>query len=263
MLRIREEQVAVFEQAALRNFEDRMVAHLRDFAPTHSRLLTEDEMRVVIRHGMKQAESHGFTSERSIRIYTELMLMLGSSFDIDPQLPWAAELLKDDERMTDEVTRLDRLQERAWAYVDEVLPDFGNAGDESGPKSFIEQIRQLMRERDEILQPTAAAEFYERTIAQLKQTLPRKCELLGEQSLRRLVNQGVELARSYNISSERGCAFFVAGRFMLGSGFYKDPQLPWITRILNDQAISDQKERVDRLLAAAIDCLKQLRTAKE
>lgn len=33
MLRIREEQVAVFQQAALRNFEDRMLAHLRDFAP--------------------------------------------------------------------------------------------------------------------------------------------------------------------------------------------------------------------------------------
>src|SRR5687767_9297821 len=102
MLRIRSEQITVFAEAALRNFEDRMVAHLENFAPNHSKILSEDEMRVVIRHGIKKAEDHGFTSERSIRIYTELMLMLGSSFDTDPQLPWAAELLSDEE-ITDEL----------------------------------------------------------------------------------------------------------------------------------------------------------------
>ncbi len=258
MLTIRTDQIAVFEQAALRNFEDRMIAHLRDFAPNHSKLLTEDEMRIVIRHGMKQAQSHGFTSERSIRIYTELMLMLGSSFDTDPQLLWAAEFFND-KKLTDEVTRIDRLQERAWAYVDEVLPDFGNAADESSPRSFIQQIRQLLHERDEVLQPAATAEFYERAIAQFKQGLPRKSELLGEESLRRLINRGIQLARSYQITTERGCAFFVAGMFMLGSGFDKDPHIPWVTRILNDQSISDQKERVDRLLTEAIDCLKRMR----
>ena len=93
MLKIRSEQISVFEIAAVRNFEDRMLAHLKDFAPNHSKILSDDELRVVIRYGMKKAEDHGFTSERSIRIYTELILMLGSSFDTDPQLPWAEELL--------------------------------------------------------------------------------------------------------------------------------------------------------------------------
>src|ERR1041384_3496830 len=166
MLNIRPDQIAVFEQAALQNFEDRMLAHLKNFAPNHSKTLREDEVRVVIRHGMKQAESHGFTSERSLRIYTELMLMLGAGFDSDPQLQWVAELLKD-ETITDEVTRIDRLQERAWAYVDDVLPDFDNTEDESSPNSFIEQIRQLQRERAEVLQPAAIAEFYQRTMWQL------------------------------------------------------------------------------------------------
>src|ERR1041384_1822737 len=235
-----------------------MLAHLKNFAPNHSKILSEDELRVVIRHGMKQAESHGFTSERSLRIYTELMLMLGAGFDSDPQLQWVAELLKD-ETITDEVTRIDRLQERAWAYVDDVLPDFDNTEDESSPNSFIEQIRQLQRERAEVLQPAAIAEFYQRTMWQLKQALPRKCELLGEQSLRRLVNSGIQLARSYQITTERGCAFFVTGIFLLGSGFDKDPQLPWIAKILNDTSMSGEKAKVDRLLVEAIDCIKRFR----
>jgi hypothetical protein len=257
MFRIRPDQVTVFEEAALRNFEDRMVAHLKNFAPNHSKILSEDEMRLVIRHGMKRAESHRFTSERSIRIYTETMLMLGSGFDADPQLPWAAELLND-ETMSEEIERIDRLQDRAWEYVKQIRPDFGHA-EETGPKSFFEQLRRLMQERNEVLQQAAVPEFYNRTISALKQTLPRKCELLGEVSLRRLISSGLELAGSYDITTERGCAFFVAAMFMLGSGFDKDPQVPWAAKVLNDQSITDQNERVDQLFAAAIDSLKRLR----
>src|SRR5262249_49580960 len=80
MMKIRKDQIDVFEKAAVRNFEDRMVEHLKNFAPKHIKLLTEDQVRDVIRHGMKKAESHRFTSERSLRIYTELILMLGSGF---------------------------------------------------------------------------------------------------------------------------------------------------------------------------------------
>lgn len=234
-----------------------MLAHLRNFAPNHSKILSEEEMRVVIRHGMKKAESHGFTSERSIRIYTELMLMLGSSFDTDPQLPWAAELLND-ETITNEVARIDRLQDKAWAYVDEVLPDFGSDEQETGAKSFIEQIRRLGRERNEELLPASVSEFYQRAITELNKALPRKSELLGEQGLRQLINRGIELARNYDINTERGCAFCIAAMFMLGSGFDKDPQLPWAARILNDRSITDQKERVNQLLGAAIDCLRRM-----
>jgi len=246
--------MTVFEEAAVRNFEDRMLAHLKDFAPNHSKILTEDEMRMVIRHGIKKAESHGFTLERGPRIYTELILMFGSSFDADPQLPWAADVLSD-ETMTNEIARIDRLQEKAWEYADWVLPDSGSTERESGPKSFIEQFRQLRREGNEVLEREAVSDFYQRAITQLNQALPRKCELLGEQSLRRLIKRGIELARSYNITTERGCAFFVAGMFMLGSGFDQDPQFPWAARILNDQSVTDQNARVDQLFTTAIDYL--------
>lgn len=257
-MRIRAEQMKAFEQAAVRNFEDRMVAHLKNFAPNHSKILTEDEMRLVIRHGMKQAESHRFTSERSLRIYTELMLILGSSFDVDPQLPWAAELLND-EAVTEEYERIERLQDKAWDYVEKIRPDFGNAEDETGPKSFFDQIRLLRQVPDEELLSASLPDFYTRATAHLKETLPRKCEIVGEPALRQLINRAIEVAAGYKITTARGCAFLLAAMFMLGSGFDKDPQVPWAGKILRDESIIDQRERVDKLFAAAIECLKKLR----
>src|SRR5215471_3300291 len=71
MLRIRSEQLEVFEQASLKAFEDNMVDYLRDFSPKHAQILDEEQLRAVVRYGIDRAEHHGLTSERSTRIYTE------------------------------------------------------------------------------------------------------------------------------------------------------------------------------------------------
>lgn len=258
MLRVRAEQVAVFEQAAVRNFEDRMVTHLREFAPSHFEFLTEEEVRHVICHGMKRAERHSFTSRRSLRIYTELMLMLGSGFDADPQLPWAAELLND-ERIVDETARIDCLRDKAWEYFDQLLPDFGNLVGDARRKEFMKQIRQLRQEGDAVLLESASPQFHARAIALLNQGLPEKCELLGEKSLRELIERGIHWARSYDITSAGGALLFIAVMFVFGSSFDKDPQLPWAARILKDRSITSRRERQDRFFAAAIEALDRWR----
>ncbi|MGH9902620.1 MAG: hypothetical protein ACRD68_12505, partial [Pyrinomonadaceae bacterium] len=81
MLKIRKVQMQTFEQAAVRSFEDRMIEHLREFTPRHFKILKEAEMRKVVRFGMERAPAYGLTSERSIRYFVELMLMLGSHFN--------------------------------------------------------------------------------------------------------------------------------------------------------------------------------------
>jgi hypothetical protein len=256
VLRVRAEQVAVFEQAAVRDFEDRMVAHLRKFAPSHFKFLTEAEVRQVICHGMKRAERHGFASRRSLRIYIELMLMLGSGFDADPQLPWAAELLND-ERIIDETERIDCLRDKAWEYFNQLLPDFGNSVGDVRRKEFLKQIRQLRQEGDAVLPEYASPQFQGRAIALLNQGLPEKCELLGEKSLRELIERGIHWARSYDITSAGGALLFIAVMFVLGSSFDKDPQLPWAARILKDRSITSRHERQDRFFAAAIEALER------
>ncbi len=95
MLKIRAEQIEVFEQAAIRNFIERMVVYMQETFPKHYEILGRDKVRDLVRYGIEQAKAHELTAERSIRLYTTLMLMFGSRFDADPQYPWADEILDD------------------------------------------------------------------------------------------------------------------------------------------------------------------------
>lgn len=254
MLKVRKEQIDVFKQAAVCSFEDRMVEHMKRFSPKHSNILDDSEIRECIRQAWEKAESYEFKSERSIRLYIEMSFMLGSGFDADPQMPWVAEMLAN-QFISDETGRIDRLYDKAWEYVECNLADYSSPSGEVDPKRFIEQIRQLRQESEQVLPESAVSQFCERTIGRLRRTFPHKCEYLGEPTLRRLISYSLELAHSHGITTERGYSFFIAMSFILGSGFDRDPQLPWVSAILNDQRITDQNNRVDQLLVRAVGCL--------
>ena len=88
-MKIRKEQMAALDRAALKAFEDELVRHLQDFDPKHTTVLDEDGVRQVIRLGMERAAKYGLTNRGPIRFYIELMFLFGSDFDTDPWLPWA------------------------------------------------------------------------------------------------------------------------------------------------------------------------------
>ena len=58
MLKIRKEQMEVFEQAAIRNFEDEMVQHLKKFSSRHCEVIGEDNVRKVIRMGIERGKKY-------------------------------------------------------------------------------------------------------------------------------------------------------------------------------------------------------------
>ncbi len=97
MLRIQPEQVAAFSAAAVRDFEGRMVTHLRRFFPEECQRLGDDGTRALIRHGIHGAAGHGIVSEHDVTLYLNLTVALGRDFDRDPHLPWARAVLVDPE----------------------------------------------------------------------------------------------------------------------------------------------------------------------
>lgn len=256
MLRIRAEQNEVFKQAAVRRFEGEMIVHLRQFAPKHFKILEEGDIRKVVRSALERAPQYGLTSERSIRYYVEVMLMLGSGFDSDPQMPWSAEILND-ESVAEQAARIDSLYDKAWDYADHVILDYQDSEGAVDPSRFVDLIRQIRHEAEEVLSPSNVPGFYQRVIQHLRQRFPNKCSYVGELCLRRLIQRAIEAAEGYGITTERGVVLFIAMMFVLGSGFHQDPQLPWASTILTDPSITDQNERVNRLYAAAVDCLKR------
>ena len=89
MLAIRPEQMKVFEDVAMRRFEDEMVEHVKSNAirARLCKVLGDEQLRVAIRQTITRAGKFGFTNRGPIRLYIELAFLFGSDFDTDPQYP--------------------------------------------------------------------------------------------------------------------------------------------------------------------------------
>lgn len=118
-MKIRPEQMESFSEAAVQDFEDRMVVHLEKFFMEQCEALGEDEMRKAIREGIDRAAGHGITAERGVCKYIDLMFAFGRRFDESRELPWAQKILND-QALDDPGTKVDRLYDEGMEYVRQV-----------------------------------------------------------------------------------------------------------------------------------------------
>lgn len=93
MLQIRKTQMDSLSDAMLKQFEDRMVIHLRTACPEQTHEMPEPELRTTIHTGIKRAEKYDITSEFDIRRYLECVVVYGPDFDTNPKTAWAGPLL--------------------------------------------------------------------------------------------------------------------------------------------------------------------------
>ena len=59
---INTEQLKIFEQAAIQDFENMMTLHIREFFPDHYEGLGEENSRLLVQYGIKQAALYGFAA---------------------------------------------------------------------------------------------------------------------------------------------------------------------------------------------------------
>lgn len=71
-----------------------MVVHLKKFFPRQCEAEGEPQIRKTIQYGIERAAAYGITAERDVCKYIDLMIVFGSDFDADEQLPWAGEILR-------------------------------------------------------------------------------------------------------------------------------------------------------------------------
>jgi hypothetical protein len=108
MLKIRKTQMDSLSEAMLKQFEDRMVTHLRAACPEQTQDLPESELRTVIRTGIENAAKYDITSEVDIRRYLECSVVYGLDFDTNPKTTWASHILNNkDLSGTEKMNRVD------------------------------------------------------------------------------------------------------------------------------------------------------------
>jgi hypothetical protein len=238
MLKIRDEQMQAFEQAALNERENRLLEYLKEFFPTHYQILGEDQARKLIDLGVDQAKTYAITVDRELCLYINLMLMIGSGFDTDPQLPWAAEILGNS-ASTNISGKVKRLYNRAMGFLDQVA---GLDNEHS------ERVLQKLRETPiDVLLPPVTEDFTEHTLTHIRKLYPEKYALVEETGMRGLIQTGLRRAAGYGITSPRGTGIMIGMMFLLGHRFDIDPQFHWAKAALQDESIADPNERVARL----------------
>jgi hypothetical protein len=181
------------------------------------------------------------------------MILLGSNFDTDLQLPWASHILQvesmEDESITEPAARIDALCDKTLEYLDRV------AGTNEGYYK-----RALLRVREVPIQDfsqSVTGGVEPRVISQLQKIWPKKCEDLQERTLRQLMRHVLESAKEYNITNDRGIMVYAGLKFILGSGFDKDPQFPWAASVLNDESITNEPAKIDELYKEAMAFLEK------
>jgi len=110
-MRIRKEQMEAFSQRQEEAFIDRMVKHLAEDFPEErsARRIPESDLERLVRRGMEDAQRYGVVDEADVKLYLECMVILGPGFDEDPKIPWARDILKDENR--DGNAKMDEIHE--------------------------------------------------------------------------------------------------------------------------------------------------------
>lgn len=241
MLMIREEQMAVFEQAVVKNFASRVYEHLQKFFPEHCQNLKADQVRKVIRLGLARAEHYQLVSERDVYLYVSLMFLLGSYFDEDPQLPWVADLLKEQTPETANI-RMVPVYDQAMTLLDSIV----------GPENeYLRQTLGMLQQSQVFESLPEAPSFGHRLLLLLQALAPQKYQVLGDNILRDLVRHGYGAAKQHGLTTERGAMIYLSLAFLLGAGFDHDPLYPWAAEVLADSELTDPAKKGEALYAVA------------
>ena len=243
MITLGKAQVRAFEGWAREGFEAEMVAHCREFSPHLCRTLSEEQLRVAIRHAIDRAATYGLCTRGSARLFIDLSLLFGSGFAADPQYPWAAELLHSDE-YTDPMHRADALHSRACEYLRQV----GGAENEHTRAA----LERLAAAADHEL-AVRAEHFTPDTLQLLKRLHPEKYAYTGPAPLEALITNAAARARiDHGFTSTRAALVLTVLMFAFGHDCDRDPLYPWIGSTLEPTAPADADHVATKLERRAL-----------
>lgn len=203
------------------SFDGELVVHCRTYAPELSRIAGEAAMRQLVASWTARASAHGLTLRGPTRLFAELALTFGSSFDTDPQLAWAAQFLADHD--SDEMTRARSL----FTASHEFLMDTAGP-DDAYSWQALRQVRQMVG-----LPPGNPGEALEaRILGALHQVHPNKARIVGDAALLRLVERARLTCRQHRLAGDPPVLLLTGMMFGFGHGIAQDPLYPWVARTL-------------------------------
>jgi|ERR1039458_1432635 hypothetical protein len=232
---IREAQFRAFKDALLANAEKELVEHCREFAPRLYQAAEESGIRQAVRLGLQRAQGYRFEDQPQIRFYIDMMLVLGSEFDTDPQFPWARETLQD--QFSRPHVRGMVLHRDLSLYLDRVM----------GPQKehvmdALDRFAGLPREL-----PPPEQRNINNLRGWLRRIFPQKSDDVSDDQLAQIGAAATQQANELRLPV--GDGILASVMLVFGHGATHDPLYPWISSVLRDPHITSPEGRLQRLWA--------------
>lgn len=112
MIVVSETLLLRLDRVAYNRFVADVRAHIARCFPEQYAAMTREELDEIIAYGIERARAHGFTGERDVCKYIDLMCVFGRDFDGDDRLDWASTIL-DTRWPLDPSARIDHLGKMA------------------------------------------------------------------------------------------------------------------------------------------------------
>ena len=235
-MRVRSEQLQVFEQSARARSHGRLLLHARSFSPLITKPLDDDTMRRLVEKSVAKANRYRMFDHGYVTFYLELMLSLGSDFDTDPQISWAGEALRS-RFIRNESELADELNIRMQLYSEEVI----------GPKHLhfhraVGHFAEILSKPESIEKSLKAG-----TPGMLKLAYPEKYIHAGEHAMRQVIRESEDAANEHYLPSPIGGAIIALLMFGMGYGVLTDNAYPWIVETLSDPSESASYHKIQNL----------------
>jgi hypothetical protein len=232
MIRIRQEQHADLQKAALSAYQAELLDHFRVFAPELFRVAGEEQFRKFVQYGTDKSLRIGLNLRGPMRLFLDLMCILGQDFDIDPQY---RPLWPEGDPAAIPMPFAQRLHANFGAYLDQCV----------GADKMI-LAKALRRVVAVPLDPADPVRRW--THDALDYAYPEKLAFMGEDNFYALLDRCDETADRLRLATPRGRALVAILALSFGVNFLSNPLYPWVERRL--LADAEEDERVERTFSA-------------
>lgn len=93
MISIKSDQLEQLGQPTYDSFKSKLVIHVHKHFPKECKTMTEAGTLETVQYGLQKARAYGFTKERSVTKFINLMFVFGRDFDSSEEHLWSSETL--------------------------------------------------------------------------------------------------------------------------------------------------------------------------
>lgn len=171
-----------------------------------------------------------------------MIFLFGSDFATDLQYPWAREILTGKYHGT-QMERAGKLYRQTLDYLEQIA----GPGD-CHTRNALERISVIARQP----LPVSRENFLPDAVRLMQWLYPEKAAHVGKKGLGQVIRKAVGEVSSCGMSTIHNAMIFSTLMFIFGHGCLADPLYPWIENTLQNETITDNAARAERLERKAL-----------